>query len=300
MFDFSQLLNDSSQNTAPYQSATQVIQQRPSEEDYYKSLSRRRRILGRLTPQPFQHDILYGDFDRRMRDYNAKLQGAVLSGDIQGAEQLRKAQISELGQRSLAESARAGAEGQRAKTQEFERTPESYKMQYGWKPSTKQEYERFERMSHPKQFTTIPEHTRGVLSSEGDYTEFPIRLQDDELKKEKDKLELQLEYKKKFAAYQYDLHNKPGSKFKGISPSQQAAAGKLAFQAVIQEHPEFKEFEGGQVSGWSHPFTSKEDMDKKYAAFHEALKAKYEEIVSRYTGEDEPIKDDDDEWEQQP
>ena len=41
-------------------------------------------------------------------------------------------------------------------------------------------------------------------------------------------------------------------------------------------------------------------MDKKYAAFHEALKAKYEEIVSRYTREDETIKDDDDEWEQQP
>ena len=81
---------------------------------------------------------------------------------------------------------------------------------------------------------------------------------------------------------------------------QQAAADKLAVQAVMQEHPEFKEFESGQVSGWSHPFTSEEDMDKKYAAFHEALKAKYEEIVSRYTGEDEPIKDDDDEWEQQP
>src|SRR5207249_1201231 len=160
-------------------SVEEIQSQRPSEEDYYKHAGIARKILGAIAPPPYNEEILYGGFNRRMRDYNARLKGAVLAGDIQGAEQLRKAQISELGQRGIAEAARAGAESQRSKLYEHERTPEYMLERYGAQPRTMEERSNLERIMHPRQFTPIPHGTSGIMSSEGEISVLPPEMQGD-------------------------------------------------------------------------------------------------------------------------
>ena len=52
-------------------SVEEIQSQRPSEEDYYKHAGIARKILGAIAPPPYNEEILYGGFNRRMRDYNA-------------------------------------------------------------------------------------------------------------------------------------------------------------------------------------------------------------------------------------